>query len=531
MSNTAEVVPLLSAQENRLRLGLQRWQSLALLLLAVWLYAAITFHLAHTWLTDSNFQHGMFVPLFVAFVVWKDRKWLQAIPVSPSWWGLAFIAFAMLMLLVGTLGAELSLPRASLVFLIAGLIILFRGWGFFRAVLFPWAFLFLMIPIPVLLMNQITFPLQLLASKLATGLLQWAQVPVLREGNLLYLATRNEPLDVAEACSGIRSMLTLVTLSLIYGYLLESRIWVRAALVALAFPIAIVANSFRIFGTGMLVQYGHPDLAEGFLHEFSGEVIFVVALVMLFFCHRLIVRVFGPGSKTDEQAHIVPPRTSFRERRPIQVSLRFALAVALMLPAAVILQAASRPEYFPSRAQLSSFPSQIDSWTGTSESIDPQSLELLGHPEYVIYTYENTARPEPWIQLYIAYYASQRAGDTIHSPNHCLPGAGWIPTSRKIVEIEGAEGASFPANRYVVEKGVDRQLVLYWFQAHGREVASEYGAKYYLIADSIRMNRSDGALVRFMTPMLDGETAEQAQSRVMGLGSKTIPMFGSYIPR
>jgi exosortase D (VPLPA-CTERM-specific) len=531
MSNTADVVPIISPRESRLRPGLQLWQGVILLALMVWLYAAITFHLAQTWITDLNYQHGIFVPLFVAFVIWQDRKRLREIPVSPSWTGLAFIALAMLMAIFGTLGAELSFPRASLVILLAGLILLFRGWKFFRAVLFPWAFLFLMIPIPVLLMNHITFPLQLLASKLATGLLELAQVPVLREGNLLHLATRTEPLDVAEACSGIRSMLTLVTLSMIYGYLLEPRIWVRVALVVLAFPIAIIANSFRIFGTGMLVESGHPDLAEGFLHTFSGEVIFVAALVMLFVCHRLMVRMVGAPKKTVEPETVAPPVAPFAGESTANASLRFALAVALMLPAAVALQAVSRPEYFPARTPLSSFPLQIDGWSGTPGVIAEEDLKILGYPEYVIPTYDNALRPEPWIQLYIAYYSSQRAGDTIHSPDHCLPGAGWIPTSRETIQIPLANGAGFRANRYVVEKGLDRLLVLYWFQAHGREVASEYSAKYYLVADSIHMNRSDGALVRIITPMMDGETAVQAQARLMGLGSKIIPMLDSYIPR
>jgi len=212
-------------------------------------------------------------------------------------------------------------------------------------------------------------------------------------------------------------------------------------------------------------------------------------------------------------------------------SLRFGITAALMLATALVLQAHSRSEFFPPRTPLSSLPSQINGWTGTDSVLDQQTLDILGPGEFLVRDYENTSQPQPWIDLYIAYFPSQKAGDTIHSPNHCLPGAGWVPTSREVVQIAGPDGSSFPVNRYVVAKGADRQLVLYWFQAHGRAVASEYWAKYYLVSDSVRMNRSDGGLVRLMTPMLDGESPAAAQARIMKLGSQFLPLLDSYMPR
>jgi EpsI family protein len=216
-------------------------------------------------------------------------------------------------------------------------------------------------------------------------------------------------------------------------------------------------------------------------------------------------------------------------------SLRFGIVAALMLATALLLQAHSRSESFPPRASLSSLPLQIDGWTGTDSALDQDTLDILGPGEFLIRDYENASpsqsQPQPWINLYIAYFPTQKTGDTIHSPNHCLPGAGWVPTSREVVQITGPDGSSFPSNRYVVSKGEDRQLVLYWFQAHGREVASEYWAKYYLVSDSVRMNRSDGGLVRLMTPMLNGESRDAAQARLMTLGSQFLPLLDSYIPR
>jgi exosortase len=304
MGNSVEVAPLLSTREGRLSSKLPRWQVVALLLLIAWLYASILARLVLQWVgphSDPNFQHGIFVPIFALFVLWQDRKKLSAIPWAPSWLGLPLVLVSLLTLMLGVFGAENFLSRGSLLILLAGLIILFQGWAFFRAVLFPWAFLILMIPVPNLILQQLTFPLQLYAAKLATGLLELVGVPVLRQGNVIILASM--PLDVAEACSGIRSLLTLVTLAIIYGYLMETRMWVRVVLALSALPIAVAANSFRIFGTGLLVQYWDPDKAEGFFHTFSGWLIFVVALILLFAVHSVISRIWKTNPETKSASH------------------------------------------------------------------------------------------------------------------------------------------------------------------------------------------------------------------------------------
>lgn len=534
MSNSAEAVPLFSTRDDGLSSGLPRWQVAAILLLTAWLYTPILIRLFLQWVGhhhDPNFQHGIFVPIFAAFVIWQDRERLREIPSSPSWAGLVLVVLSMITLIVGDLGVENFLSRVSLLILLAGLIILFQGWAFFRAVLFPWAFLILMIPIPNLVIQRVNFPLQLVASRLATNLLQLVGVPVFREGNLIQLAAM--PLDVAEACSGIRSLLSLVTLSIIYGYLLETRMWVRVALTVLAVPIAVVANSFRIFGTGLLVQAGHPDAAEGFYHALSGVLIFAVALTLLFAAHWLITLIWQnkPASAKLVAKVTKLPTLSANEAQIRAGSSRFAAVAVLLFVSAVGLQAHSHNEVFPPREPLNSLPKQMDSWIGTDEALDQQTLDILGPGEYLLREYENAKDPQPAINLYIAYFPTQKAGDTIHSPNHCLPGAGWIPVRNEVVQIARPDGSSFPANRYLGSKGGERQLALYWFQAHGRVVASDWKAKYYLVDDSIHMNRSDGSLVRLMTPMFEGESADAAQARLMQLGSQVLPLLDNYIPR
>lgn len=211
-------------------------------------------------------------------------------------------------------------------------------------------------------------------------------------------------------------------------------------------------------------------------------------------------------------------------------SFRFAVVALVMAATALVLRARPSNEVFPPRAPLTALPTDFGEWVGKDLGIDQQTRDILGEGDFL---HRNFARPgEPSIDLLIAYYPSQKPGDTSHSPNHCLLGAGWVPLKREVVQLSRTDTTSFPANRTVwatPEGG--RQLVIHWFQAHDRAVASEYLSKYYLVADSIRMNRSDGALIRLITPMYPRESADSAQARVMSVGSQLIPILNTYIPR
>jgi exosortase len=272
------------------------WVQVALLTLLVgFLYYHIMGLLVLDWWNDPNFSHGFLVPLFSALVVWRERKEIASLPAEPSWFGAVVVAGAMAVLIVGVLGAELFLSRTSLLFLIAGLVIGFLGWRHFRAVLFPWAFLFFMIPIPALIFNQVAFPLQFLAAKLGSSLLTLCGIPVLRTGNIIELPTMS--LEVAEACSGIRSLMSLGALAVIYGYLLETRKLPRVLLALAAIPIAVAANALRIMGTGLLGYYWNPDKAEGFFHEFSGWVIFVASILLLLAVHAALRWIWNRSAR------------------------------------------------------------------------------------------------------------------------------------------------------------------------------------------------------------------------------------------
>ena len=257
-----------------------------LLAVSIAIYWRVLVKLVHDWYTIPDFSHGFLIPLFVGYVVWAQRDRIRSTPLEPSWVGVGFVLLALLVLLTGIYGADLFLSRLSLVMLIVGVVWTFAGVKMLRTLAFPLAVLLLAIPFPAIIFNRITFPLQLFASRLAGVALPIFGVPVLREGNVIQLPQIQ--LEVAEACSGIRSLMTLFTVAVMYGYFMEKSSARRWILALASLPIAVAANAVRIVGTGVCVQYWSPEKALGFFHEFSGWLIFVVSMLCLYCLHKLM---------------------------------------------------------------------------------------------------------------------------------------------------------------------------------------------------------------------------------------------------
>ncbi len=271
-------------------------QAGALSLLAAWLYTPLAFRLAAQWWHDPNYAHGFFVPVFSLFLLWERRKKIAMLPLKPAWAGLVILLFALMALAVGTLGSGYFLCRASFFLFIAGTVVFLAGWKHLAAISVPLIFLVLMIPSSTVL-ERITLPLQMVAAKTATFLLMLAGVPAVREGNIILLP--GGQLEVAEACSGIRSLFSLITLTIVYGYLVESRIRVRILLTLIAVPISVLANALRIAVTGVVVEYWGVESAQGTIHLLSGWIIFAGSLGLVFACQALLqVLLFGRRKKT-----------------------------------------------------------------------------------------------------------------------------------------------------------------------------------------------------------------------------------------
>jgi exosortase len=257
---------------------------IALIVTAI--YYQVVGKLVLDWYSNPDFSHGFLVVPFALYVLWDKRKVLHDTPIRQTWSGVWLIVAAILVLFMGVYGAELFLSRLSLVMLLGGIVWTLCGRAMLREVRFAILVLLLAIPIPAVLFNQITFPLQLLASRMASSLLPLFGVPVLRDGNIIQLPSMQ--LEVAEACSGIRSLMSLFAIAIFYGYFLERNTWRRVILALASIPIAVFANAARIVGTGLCVQYWNPDKAVGFFHEFSGWLMFLISLTSLYLVHSLM---------------------------------------------------------------------------------------------------------------------------------------------------------------------------------------------------------------------------------------------------
>lgn len=260
------------------------------------LYASVIKNLVVQWWTSPDYGHGFFVPLFSGYILWHERPLWTTTEIRPSNFGFAGMLAAIGLLLLGSLGAELFTTRFSMLVLFAAMIVFLAGWQMLHAVSFPLGYLMWAIPIPVIIYNQITFPLQLIASRMATAWLEVVHVPVLRDGNILVMS--NYSLEVVEACSGIRSLMTLMALAVAYGYLVSPQRWVRYVLATFMVPIAIITNAIRIVVAGILAHRFGSAAAEGFLHEFSGWAIFLVALVLMFGSYWILRRTGRQRKRT-----------------------------------------------------------------------------------------------------------------------------------------------------------------------------------------------------------------------------------------
>jgi exosortase len=270
------------------------------LLLVYW---GVIAGLIDAWSTDDNYSHGFFIVPLAAYFAWERRRAFAAAPARASYVGLAVVAGSLFLLVAGLLGAELFLSRVSIVGALAGSLLFLFGWQRLRIMLFPVAFLLLMIPLPAIIFNKITFPLQLVASHVGESTINSLDIPILREGNVLILA--NATLEVAEACSGIRSLVSLFTLGVVFGYFVDRRAWVRAVIALSAVPVAILANGLRVASAGVAAHNFGTAGVEGMFHEFSGWVVFIVAFLMMLGLQRLLQRVVPP-----RVPHVQAPETA-----------------------------------------------------------------------------------------------------------------------------------------------------------------------------------------------------------------------------
>ncbi|HKP70291.1 MAG TPA: EpsI family protein [Pyrinomonadaceae bacterium] len=527
------------------------WKPIAVGLAIVFLYSAVLPKLFRDWWLDENYSHGLLMPFVLAYILWSERASLQQALRDPRpVVGFTVILAAVGLLLFGTLGSELFTQRVSLVVLLAGVTIYFFGFLVLRHVLVPLLLLLLSIPIPQVIFNNIAMPLQSIASRIAGYGLTAFGLDVARKGNVIELiplgATQVVGLEVVEACSGIRSLMSLVALAVILVYLtrrenlngnggffsfVKDPDFIRGILLVLsAVPIALITNSTRVTLTGIFTYYWNRQGSTGVLHDALGWVTFFSGLVLLVIFSEILRHLFARWNTSD-----VPGLKELSSRLTgggVRTLATVVVIVVLVIGGLFINWFAHRAELPPERRPLVEMPRKIGEWWRLYDDdrrFSPETEEILKSSDYIMRNYWTLLGRRA--NLYVGYYESQRTGSTYHSPQSCLPGGGWQMRDGKRLWFKTDAGRTIQVNRYIVERAGKREVMIYWYQGRGRVDASEYTDKLYKIYDSIFRRRSDGAMVRIMTPIFDGdETGAQADADAFDLAVTVADALPPYVP-
>ena len=485
------------------------------------------------WWDEPEYSHGYLIPFISLYLLGVRLEQLDSVKPSASWAGVAIVLCGLAGFFLGELSALYVIVQYAFVLTLWGLIITQIG-GRGLKVLWPaLIFLLFMVPLPRFIQWNLSNNLQLISSELGTGFLRLAGIPVFLQGNVIDLG--NYKLQVVEACAGLRYLFPLMAFALLCAVMFRGAIWQRLVLFFSSLPIAIVMNSFRIAVTGVLVNSYGISAAEGFLHYFEGWVIFTLCLALLFMEMWALARI-SRRSLDDVFDLELPGRTALPGLTTLLAPNRQlgAAVVLLFLAALGSFAIANRVEEVPARTPLTSFPLKLGDWRGTEGEVPRDQLEELKLTDYIMASYARPGLRQP-VELYVAYYASQRKGASIHSPKACLPGGGWVIDDFSQIEVAGAgpdglDGDALHVNRTLISLGSQRMLVYYWFQQRGRSITNEYLAKWYIFQDSLLMNRTDGALVRVITVLPDGSDVEAADQRLQEFIRVAAPRLSYYIP-
>ena len=483
------------------------------------------------WIDAPEYSHGVLIPPVAAFLIWQQKDRLERAPFSGSWWGVALVLLGGFLLMLGQLGTIFTLVQYAYLVTLFGLVLAFTGPAAFRILFMPLFVLVFMVPLPQFVLANLSTKLQLLSSELGVWFIRLFDISVFLEGNVIDLG--GYKLQVAEACDGLRYLFPLMTLGFLMAYFYKGAMWKRVVLFASSVPITLLMNSFRVGTIGVMVEHWGIAMAEGFLHEFQGWMVFMASAGLMLGEIALLNRV-GHESGTWRQLFGVEfpaptPRVAQIQKRPLSAS--FIAACGVLLAFVVLTVLVPRPaEIFPKRANFIEFPMELQNWNGRRDVIDGIFLDTLKLDDYLLANYSD-GHGSP-VNLYMAYYNSQRKGEAVHSPRSCLPGGGWQLRDFDQRTLERIKIGSQPlrVNRTLIELGDQRQLVYYWFQQRGRIVTNEFAVKWYLFWDALTRHRTDGALVRLVVMLpRNGEVAE-ADQRLTDLAARIAPTLTRYVP-
>lgn len=491
------------------------------LLLAGMYYSSFAY-LGRMWQRD-DYNYCYLVPLVVLYLIWEQRKRLAAMRTSSSWAGLIPISLGIVFFWLGELGGEYTALFVSLWLLVVGLCWLHLGGRKIRIIGFPLFLLLAMFPPPNFLTSRLSLKLKLISSQIGVALMRLYGMTAHREGNVIDLGFTR--LQVVDACSGIRYLFPIIILGLLLAWFYRAHWWKRVVLVLSTIPLIVFANGLRIALTGILYEPLGPKIAKGFLHDFAGWFTFMLAFAVLL-PEMWILKRIPFGRTPPEKKIIILPELQHHS----SIWPKFVVVVLLLGLTLAVSQGVNFREKVPAKQSFSYFPLQLGEWHGQRETMEQRFIDTLDLSDYAIVDYRD--RRGRQVNFYVAYYESQRKGESIHSPATCLPGSGWdfkrAGTVR--VAVTGYRNGFTEVNRALMQKTGFNQLTYYWFPQRGRILTNAYQLKIFAFWDALTKQRTDGALVRLITPIADGETVADADARLQSFMTLLLPVLDEYIP-
>lgn len=505
-----------------------------------WLAAALIGMFAFFWDGASalvegwsrpEYSYGPLVPVVSAYMLLREMR--DRPPLADGGSRIPGLFVILLGLLVGFIGNVAQIPDViiyGLIIVVGGLMLVIVGIRQAGHYWTGWLHLIFMVPLPNMIYWQVSAGLQLISSQLGVGVIQSLGIPVFLEGNIIDLGQYK--LQVAEACSGLRYLFPLMSFGYLFAVLYRGPVWQKLILFFLTIPITVAMNSFRIGVIGVLVHHYGISQAEGFLHWFEGWIIFISCVAILYIV-GLILRWFqrGPRSldildlETTGLIKNIPWGKGIRPSVPLMVA-----AATLVICGAAWQLTPARAGLVVDRASFASFPATLEGMRGTRSSLDPIIEQVLAADDYLVMNYAGANAPAP-IDLFVSYYKTTTGGSGIHSPEVCIPGAGWEVSNWRPIEVRPEGGIEpFKVNRAIIQKGLSKQLVYYWFEQGGSRSENEYMAKFLTIWNAMTKGRTDGALVRLITPISAERGEAEADQRLQSFLSGVMRELPAYVP-
>lgn len=496
-------------------------------LLVTLYYSALAWLVKNDW-PREDYSSCALIPLVVIYLIWEKRQQLVGLPSVPSWLGGIPIGCGLLLFWLGELAGEFFTLYISLWLVLVGLCWLHLGWTKLKVIAFPLVFSLATFPLPIFVNTQMALKLKLLSSRLGVAMLQLWGMSAFREGNVIDLGFTK--LQVVDACSGIRYLVPLIAMAVLLAYYYQAATWKRLLVVLSAIPISVVTNGLRIASVGLLYPVFGAKVAEGFFHDFSGWFIFMFSLGLLLGEIWLLRRLF-PERLAD--ADPAPPRPaaerpSSAPSRPLYLSRHFLAALVCLSATLATAKGIDFREKVPISRPLAQFPVQLGEWRGSPTAMESTYREALKFSDYTIIDYHD--QQGRTINFYTAYYASQTKGGSVHTPATCLPGSGWNFAESGVVPVPLNATYSIPVSRAFMEKDGQRQLTYYWFPQRGRVINDLFALKLYSFWDALTRQRTDGSLVRVITPVLATERVEDAEARMQSFVRLLVPQLDAFLP-